>query len=215
MQNWERLYSYIHEYQNLVYDYYSKHAVAFLCTYWNLDKEDTVWDNVQLLGGAYERIGDLTGIKFNKYLLLPVYFTEEVTTAFDGTETGLQKDQETSIVFPSTYGITPYAGDFIKFEQQFMRNETPDNYPVFIVSGVEPGPNTDRRFWKLKVKVEQSINTDQIDNQTSETLVFFDYDKKIHTVSEASALSKMLIKSEKLKSKLVDMWDDNSGLYNV
>ena len=53
MQNWTRQYSYIHDYQNLVYDYYSKHAIAFLTTYWNIDSDNTVWDNTDMLNGSY------------------------------------------------------------------------------------------------------------------------------------------------------------------
>ena len=106
MQNWSRLYSYIHEYQELVLDYYSKHGVAFLTTYWNINKDTTVWDKQQMYGGAYEKIGDLSGMKWDKYLLLPVYFSEEVATGFDGSDIGLIKEQETSVVFPSCTTIT-------------------------------------------------------------------------------------------------------------
>lgn len=214
MQNWERLYHYIHEYQNLVYDYYSKVGVAFLTTYYNLNKEETVWDNTQMFGGAYERTGSLTGIKFDRYLLLPVYFAEEITTAFDGSETGHIKEQETTMVIPSTYGITPYPGDIVKLEQQFLRPEN-NVYPLFMVKGVEIHPNTDRRFWRMKIKVYQSRKLSDVDAQVIDQYVFFDYDKKIHTLDNATTLARMLAKNEELKGRLKNMWDENSGFYNV
>lgn len=211
MQNWDRLYSYIHEYQNLVLDYYSKHGVAFLTTYWNINKDKTIWDKQQLFGGAYEISGDLSGIKWDKYLTLPVYFAEEISTGFDGSETGLIKAQETSIVFPYLYGITPYAGDIVKMEQQFLQPKN-DSYPLFKVTGVEVYPNTEKRYWKLKLKVHESKNIEDIDDQVADKYVFFEYDKKIHTLDEAKTLARMLAKDEELKTNLVDMWNDNSGL---
>jgi len=214
MQNWQRLYGYIHEYQNLVYDYYAKIGVAFLVTYWNINKDKTVWDDDQILGGSYERTGSLTGIKFDKYLLLPVYFTDEINTGFDATETGQNKEQETTIVFPSVYGITPYPGDIVKLEQAFMR-PTNNVYPLFIVTGVEIHPNTDRRFWKLKIKVYQSKVISDVDDQVEDVFVFFDYDKKIHTLDEATILAKMLDKNEELRGRLKGMWDENSGFFNL
>lgn len=214
MQNWERLYDYIHEYQELVLDYYSKHGVAFLTTYWNINKDTTVWDDTQMFGGAYETTGDLSGIKWDKYLLLPVYFADEISTAFDGSETGLIKEQETSIVFPSIYGITPYAGDFVKFESEFLQS-TNDTYPLFEITGIEPFPNTEKRYWKLKCKVFQSKGIEKLEAKTENTYVFFDYDKKIHTVEEATTLARMLAKDEELKINLVDMWNDNAGLIEI
>lgn len=214
MQNWERLYHYIHEWQNLVYSYYSVHGVAFLTTYYNLNKDETIWDDTQLFGGAYERTGPYTGIKWDKYLLLPVYFTEEMTSAFDGSDIGLIKEQESTIVIPSIYGVTPYAGDFVKFEQEFLR-PTNDTYPVYIVTGAEIHPNTDRRFWKIRVKTHQSKSVNAIEDQVEDIYVFFDYDKKIHTLEDATTLARMLSKNETLRGRLKDMWDENSGFYQV
>lgn len=213
MQNWERLYSYIQEYQELVLDYYAKHAVAFLVTYWNINKEATVWDDTQLYGGSYEKTGELSGMKWDKYLLLPVYFSEEISTGFDGSEHGLVKDQETTIVIPSVYGITPYANDVVKLEQEFLQAPT-DTYPIFKVTGVEVFPNTNKRFWRLRIRVYESKGVEKLDQKTENTYVFFDYDKKIHTVEEATTLARMLSKNKELKSNLVDLWDDNTGLYH-
>ena len=214
MQNWERLYDYIHEYQELVQEYYSRHGVASLCTYWNINKHVTVWDDEQMFGGAYERIGSLSGIKWDKYLLLPVYFAEEIATQFDGSEIGIIKEQETSIVFPGVYGITPYSGDVIKFESEYLQAQN-DTYPVFKVEGIEPFPNTEKRYWKLKCKVYESKGTERLEAKTQDTYVFFDYDKKVHTVEEAQTLAKMLAKDEELKINLVDMWNENSGLFET
>ncbi len=213
MQNWSRLYEYIHDYQNLVYDFYSKHAVAFLTTYYNIDKDNTIWEDEDVMGGAYERLGDLSGIKFTKLLLIPVYFIDEINTAFTGDERGLIKEGETTFVIPGTYGITPYPGDIVKLEQAFLR-PTNDTYPIYIVSGVEIHPNTDKRFWKIKVSVWGDSIT-QVDEQVLNTKTFFNYDKKIHTVPNGTTLARMLLKYETVKERLSDLFDSNTGFYNV
>lgn len=214
MQKYERLYGYVHEYQQLVYSYYSKHAVAFLTTYYNINTTETVWEDQNLLGGAYEEIGEYSGIKFNKTLLLPVYFIDEISTVFSGEETGLIKEGETSIIIPSSYGITPYHRDLVKLEQEYLR-PTNDIYPVFVVSGVEIHPNTDRRFWKLKLETFQSKTTTEVDSQVENTYVFHDYDKKIHTLEDATTLTRLLDKNNSLRETLKDLYDENSGFYLI
>jgi len=214
LQKYERLYAYIHDYQKLVYDFYSKHAIAFLTTYYSICTEETVWDDEDLLGGSYEPIGELSGIRWNKYLLLPVYFIEDVSTVFSGEETGYIKEGETNIVIPSTYGITPLPRDIVKVEQEYLR-PTNDVYPIFSVTGVEKSVNTDRTFWKLKLMVEQSRTTTEVEQQLGETYVFYDYDKKVHSVSGASFLTNMLLKNEELRSRLKNLFDYNAGYYFV
>lgn len=215
MQNWTRLYSYITEYQHLVYDYYSKHAVAFLTNYYNIDKDTTVWDDQDLHGGAYERTGEYSGMKFNKYLLLPVYFSEEMNVTISGEEIGLEKQGlETTFVIPGTYGITPYPGDYVKFEQSFL-NQNQDNYPTYIITNVDIGPNTQMRYWKIKCEVNQSENVELLEAQLSKIYVFFDYDKKIYTLEDATTMAKMLHKNAELKTRIERLWDPNSGFFQI
>jgi len=214
-QKFERIYDYIHEYQRLIYEFYSKDVVAFLTTYYHIDTGDTVWEDENLFGGAYEKVGSLSGIKWNKILLLPVYYIEEINTAFDAQDIGYVKDNETHFVIPSTYGITPLPNDKLKLEQAFLRTNN-DTYPVFSVTGVEKSVNVDRLFWKLKVEVEQSVTTTQLDLQLSDTYTFFQYDKKIHSIPDAQVLTRLLAKNETLRDKLSSsLYDGNSGYYFI
>ncbi len=212
MQKFSRTYDYIQEYQKLVYDVYSKSGVAYLVTYYNLNVEETVWENEDIFGGAYEKVGDLSGIKRNKILLLPVYFPEIISTSFDGQETGYHKENETSIVIPSSYGITPYPGDALKLDQSYLR-ATNNVYPMFMVEGIEISANTDHRYWKLNIKNFQSENKESFDDQVENTYVFFDYDKTIHTLEDSQFLTKILSKNEELRSNLKGLFNENSGFY--
>lgn len=214
MQNYLRLYDYIHEYQSLVYDYYSKHAIAFIVTYYNLNKNKTVWDDDTAFSGSYERIGDLTGIRFNKILNLPVFYIEEISVAFDAREIGYVKDGETSFVIPSSYNFIPYPGDFIKLEQSILRPNN-DTYPVYIVTGIEKSVNTDKTFWKLRVKVRESLTTTQLDNQVEDLYTFVEYTKNIRTYEDAMILANTLKRHDELSVKAKKLFDPNSGFYFI
>jgi len=211
-QLWLRLYDYIDDYLHLVYKYYSKDAVAYPVTYYNLDTVNTVWEDEKLMGGSYDLVGQYTGVKWNKILLLPVYFPEEIRTAFNAEERGLIKENETTIVIPSEYGITPYAHDMIKLSQDVLR-PTNDIYPIFEVTGVEKSVNTDLTFWKMRVEIHESITATQISNQVSARFVFFNYTKKIYPIATAQFLQKLMTKSDTLNTRLKNLYDENSGLY--
>lgn len=213
IQNYERLYNYVHEYQNLLYDYYSKHVVRFLVTYYNLNVDETIWEDEDILGGAYEQTGDLSGIKRNKLLLLPVYYPEEITTSFDAEEVGYNKNTETNIVIPSSYGFKPYPHDVIKFEQEYLKSSN-DTFPLYTVTGVEIHPNTDKRYWKLKCQVFQSETLSSVDAQVINTYSFVEYDKKIHTLSNSQFISKLLYKDSLLAPVLKNtLFDNRVGFY--
>lgn len=214
MQKYQRLYDYIHEYQSLVYDFYSKHSVAFLTTYYHIDSEETIWEDENLFAGSYDRVGEYSGVKWNKVLLLPVFFIDEINTPLDGQDIGYIKENQTSFVIPSTYGITPLPNDKLKLEQEYLR-PTNNIYPLFNVGGVEKSVNADRLFWKIIVQLEQSVTETQLNNQVQATYTFFDYDKKIHTVDDASFMTRLLSKNESLRSTVNDLFDNNSGFYFI
>jgi len=212
IQHYSRIYDYIHEYQNLVYQYYSKHVVSFLVTYYNLNVDETIWEDEDIMGGAYEQVGTLTGIKRNKILLLPLYYIEDMSVQFDGQETGYNKETESTFVFPSAYNFKPYPNDIIKLEQEFLR-PTNDIYPLYIVTGVEVHPNTDKRFWKIKCQVFQSETLPSVDAQVENIYSFVEYDKTIHTLADSQFMSRLLYKDSNLREILKGLYDDRAGFY--
>ena len=213
-QKYQRIYNYIHEYQDLVYDFYSKDIVAFLTTYYHINTQETIWDDENVMGGSYDKIGEYSGIKFNKILLLPVYYSEEISTAFDGSETGYIKEGEFSFVIPSTYNFTPLPGDKIKLEQDYLR-ETNNIYPIYYIGGVEKTTNTDKIFYKIKLHVEQSITETQLNAQTIDPIyTFFEYNKKIYELNDTKFLVQLLSKNEQTKNILKNnLYDKRSGYY--
>jgi hypothetical protein len=213
--NFNNIFDYINEYQKMVYEVYADNIVPFLCTYYHIDGPETIWEDEDVYAGSYDRIGEYSGIKWNKILLFPIFYSEEITTAFDGQDIGLLKENETSFVIPSIYGLTPLPNDKIKFEQNFLR-PTNNVYPIFNVTGREKSVNTDYTFWKIRVKVEQSVTETQLDAQVQDTYVVFDYDKKVHTVPNSTFLTRLLVKNDVLRDRLKNIfYDKNSGFYFV
>ena len=213
MQNYNRVYGYIYDYWKRIYDTYSKHAIAYLVTYYNVDSENTIWDNEDLMGGYYEKIGNLSGLRWVKYHYLPVFFITETATDFESTEEGYINTGATEIVIPSTYNITPYPNDIIKLDQTFLIDDhKDDDHAVYTVSGLKKQSPCDKTFWHLDCNVEQSRTTKEIDKQVLINKVFFEYTKNIHTLDDAITLTKLLIRNEEISDSINQSFDKNSGL---
>lgn len=216
MQLYSRLYDYIYDYQKLIYDYYSKTATAFLVTYYHLDLEETIWDSTKLTGGYYEKIGTLSGVKWNKILLLPVFFIENMSGALSGEDIGMVAERETDIVIPSSYNFKPYPNDIIKLDQNYLQpDRQKDVYYLYVVTGIERSTPLPKTFYKLKVASEQSRTTTEVDQQVSNTYSFFEYTKFIYEIPDTIFLARMMLKNEILRSRLEKMFDQNSGFYFI
>ena len=214
MQNYKRIYNYMEDYWKLLYDIYPKFGISYLCTYYNINKDETVWDDEFLMAGYYEKFGSLSGMKFDKYLLLPVYFTEETSTEWDAQQEGYINEGQSSITIPWNYGITPYANDQVFFEQTpLITPNDPNINPLFGVTGIEKRAHQEKTFWKLKLNIEQSVTTRNIDIHVANTYVFFDYTKKIYNVPQSQTLTRMLVKNETVRRVLKNRYDENSGFY--
>jgi hypothetical protein len=213
MQNYNRINDYFVDFWKTLYSYYAKHGIAYLVTYYNLDKDSTVWDNTDLMGGYYEKIGQLSGVRWKKILTLPVYFIEEIDTIFDAQETGLVNEGLTGFVIPSDYGFTPHHNDIIKLYQDYVQED--DRYALYVIAAIQKQTSGDRVFWKLGCRVEQSRTTTEIDQQVSDVLVFYDYDKKVHELSESISMTRLLAKNEAIRNNLNNLYDQNSGLYFI
>jgi hypothetical protein len=213
MQNYNRINDYFQDYWTLLYDYYSKHGQAYLVTYYHIDTEETIWDNVDLMGGYYEKIGQYSGVKWKKILTLPVYFIEETDTIFDAQDIGVVNEGRTGFVIPSSYGFTPYPNDIIKLYQNYLQED--DRFSLYVITGTQKQSSGDKTYWKCVCNVEQSRTTSELDLQITDLLVFYDYDKKIHQISETVSMTQILSKNQLIRENLKNLYDQNSGLYFI
>ena len=213
MQKYNRINDYFEDFWTLLYDHYSKHGQSYLVTYYNLDTDQTVWDNENLMGGYYEKIGSLSGVKWKKILTLPVYFIGETDTIWDATESGVINSGNSNFVIPSSYGIVPHFNDIIKLYQNYLQDD--DRYTLFSVAGIQKQSPGDRTYYKCSVVVEQSRTTTELDLQITDTLIYYDYDKKIHELNNSITMTNLLTKNESIRANLKDLFDQNTGLYFI
>lgn len=215
MQKWTRRYDYNNEYLNLVLKYYSKHAVAFPVTYWNFDNENSIYDNEKLDGGPYKFVSNtLSGWRWTKILLLPVYFIDQMNLVWSAEDRGYiySSRMETNIVIPSEYGITPVVHDYVKFEQSFVR-PTNNVAPILVVRNIEDNNFGEHNFYKLTLTLEGHVRDIDLDVQSTSTNVFVDYTKTIHSLSVAEALLRMLEKNRIVVERLAEEVDVTTGFY--
>jgi len=211
MQKWSRIHEYSYQYQKWVYKVYAEHGPGYLCTYWNLDLTNSIYDGNILDGSTYEKMGDLSGLKWRKIHLLPVFQIEQIQPVFNADEDGYtKKEQTTSFTIPTEYNFQPSPMDFVKFEQEIL-HPTDQTYPLYQVVNFEKATNTDKTFWKVSLKVDYHHES-QIDKQLSQVCVFFDYTKKIYDSEKGAFLYKLLDKNIEL-NPINNFFSPNNGLF--
>ena len=214
MQNYKRIYDYYYEFWKTIYDVYSRHGIAYKVTYYHLDTTSTIWDDDTLFGGSYESLGPLSGIKYDKILFLPIYFITEMSNVWDAQAEGFINPGEIEIVIPSDYGFVPIPGDMFKLDE-FVIDTQRDINPIFKISNLKKQTHQDLAYWQSHGEIYQSKTTEDLDLQVQNTMVFYDYDKKIHTLNDSISLTRMLNKNKIVRDRLKDLYDRNSGLYFV
>lgn len=214
MQNYKRIFDYYYEFWKTIYEVYARHGLAYKVTYYRLNQDTTIWDDDTIFSGPYEFVGTYSGVKWDKILFLPIYFVSETLSQWDAQPEGFVNASEIDIVIPSDYGFTPVPGDMLKLDEYVIDTER-DNNPIFIVSGMKKQTHQNLAYWQLHCNLYESKTTEDLDLQTQETLIFYDYDKKIHTLNDSISLTRMLNKNKTVRDRLKNLYDANSGLYFV
>jgi hypothetical protein len=214
MQPWIRKYNYISDYYDTLYNIYSQVHPGFPITYYNIDWDNSVYDK-KLMAGSYEKngIGTLSGIKFKKILLLPVYGIEQITPTNSASEKGLtmHESENSTIAFPTTYSLKPGEWDIVHFSQSFMSPDNKDNGPVFVVKNVNPATYGRLTVWQCQLKTAPYALED-IKKQIDSEYMFLEFTKRIHRLDTASILIKLQQRSNSLSEELKNLFH-NTGFY--
>jgi len=175
MEQYKRYFNYIEQANKLVYDYYSVHGFGSICHYFNINWSQSTADMDKLRDGSYEVYGDMSGIRFTKILLLPVYFVDPIQPSYIGDERGYIHETESSIVIPSTYGLTPYEHDIVYFPTELNPSV---KYPIYEVIGIEKATDTPVTFYRCRIRSART-SYDVVNNQVVELKIWFEPLKKI------------------------------------
>lgn len=217
MQPYIRNFNYIQDFYHTQNVWAANLSVsAYPVTYYNLDMENSVYDT-NLMAGSYEKngLGELSGMRWRKIQMIPVYHIEQIQSQYNADEKGLTLgDSElSSFVIPSSYDIRPSEWDFVHFSQDFMLKGA-NTFPLFIVKGTELSTYGDINYHKLNLKPGSSTSLQKIELQLSGRYMFLEFTKMIHEVQTASLLLKLQSKHEQLASNLMNMYS-STGLYMV
>lgn len=190
------------------------HAPAFPVSYYNIDWGNSIYDE-DLMAGSYERhgIGQLSGMKWNKIQMLPVYWTETVQPQATADEKGYTtKDSDiVSVVIPSEYGLKPTAWDLVHFSQKFMFGRS-DFSPIFVVKNVDESTHGSINYIKLTLGVEPANSLMKVENQISDNYMFLEFTKRIHQIQIASVLLKLQSRHEQLTTQSYNLFH-KTGFY--
>lgn len=210
-QKWYLNYQYPLDYFELLYNYYSAAGNRTPLTYYHLDLSNSVCDKTILAGGSYQRFGELSGRRWKKINMLPVYNIEQVQLALTSDESGNNFNSNTSFFLPTIYQIQPHVHDFMIYEQIKERDDPYTAYtPMYEVNNVEKTSQAKLTFWKVQLEVSGNIK-DQIEKQLSGNYTFVEYEKQIYPTSDAIFLQKMIVKNSKLN--INSFFSDKCGLY--
>jgi len=207
---------YLEDYHYLVYRLYAEEFPAFPCTYYRLDLTNSVYESTGLRSGTYEIVGKLSGYKWHKIHMMPLFLSEavsEINNEF--SEKGTTIDLTSSFVLPYEFGLEPMYNDFVLFSDKVIRPGIEDKYPMWIVTGSSKASISDKTMWKVNIK-SYSYTQDDLDKQVSDEFIFIDYFKKIYPINIAQEILHYMVESvSDIKSIYQNYIDPSNGLLTI
>jgi len=210
---WVRSFNYFDHYFKLVYDIYSGcYISAYPVTYYSIDYKNSIFEKDNLVAGAYDKnnYGYLSGIKFKKISLFPVFSINPMTPKTESGEKGgitHFQGMNTTIIFPSTFGLKPTEGDIIDLSFGYLSNSDVKNNMIYHVTNIEISHQSDYyQMYQLSLALS-SIDKTVIERKISSYHIFLDWDRKIHPAKKASMLLK-------LQDKGIDLVFHINSIYN-
>lgn len=213
---WIHIYNYIQDYFLNAYKRYMQIPGSYPVTYYSLDKASSIWEDEMILGGSYSHrgVGDLSGVKWKKISMLPVFFIDQMIPQNDSTNRGftLEGTLRTQVAFPSIYGLEPSPDDRIDLSFAFSNNDQPFKH-IYTVNNYNLAHIGEYfNIYQLQLAIDNS-NGD-IEKQISSYWTFYDFEKKIIPMDNAKVLMSI---QERAGNIIRDVNDNNfdrqSGLF--
>lgn len=212
-----RRYQYIEDYFYTVNELYADRYVAsYPVTYYSLDTENTVWDDVKINAGSYEKlgVGELSGVVWKKIQLLPVFGVEPISFNPDSGEKGgitLKESASTNIVFTSLYGLIPSEGDVVDLSFGYKKDNIIMKM-LYTVNNINLAhQNEYLQIYQLQLRMAP-FNVDELEKQISSDWIFYDHDQIIVPLENGRLLLQLQENSTSLVSSTNDLFD-RSGYY--
>jgi len=165
-------------------------------TYYRLNTDQSIMDKTLLMNGSYERIGDLSGLKYDKIVNFYVAGSEQIVPQLEGGEQGVKIDYRTTIMFPRI-DFEPSFYDFLIFT---VSNDI--TKPVFQVVNFSLAYLQDEiTIYKADIK-GVGIPLDLLEQQVIGTYGYTDIDHKIHPIDEYNQIIKAYQNVQNLEANI-------------
>lgn len=181
---------YTDEYLDLILNKYGIIRPNYFCTYFKFDYDNSILDDRENIdAGSYKLLGNLSGRKYKKIQLLPVWLVENhgpiVRTQ---KEEGINAEFRTSFVLPDYYGLRPTPKDFVYFYNG-VSNKYDEGDPTFQVISIEEAFAGKRKIFKVDCKNNYRQITD-IDREDviSSQWIYVNFFRKIFSLDIGSKL---------------------------
>jgi len=218
-QPWMRNYNYLSDYFYTLYRYYQEANRTYPISYYSIDRDNTIWDNIKIMGGAYEKagVGELSGVVWKKIMMFPVFSSEQITPESNSDEKGLTlyDSLSSSIAFPASYGLKPMEGDAVDLNYAFAY-DTPKINPIFVVTSVDSSHHgVYHQIYKCTLKIAP-FDISEIEQQISSIYLFMESLTKIVDINKAKLLIKLEQKAGELSTRLnTSLFNNSTGFYLV
>lgn len=201
---------YIEEYKKLVYEQYAKEHIVIECTYYHLDKDESVYDQNYM--STYRSDGKLTGLKYSKIHHLAVLFGQNATPhPLNSSEQGLNfMDQRTSIVIDTVCGLNPHPGDRVIFKIS-------NDYSTWVVSNVSKSGTFDTTYNQCELKQEMFNYNFEKENVLDQEYMYDEFTKRIYSLSNANNYERNIVRLNEVIDFLNndDNYHDNIGYHFI
>ena len=191
-----------------MYEQYAKEHIVIECTYYHLDKDESVYDANYM--STYRSDGKLTGLKYKKIHNLAVLFGQNATPhALNSSEQGLNfMDQQTSIVIDTVCGLNPHPGDRVVFKIS-------NDYSTWVVTNVSKSGTFDITYNQCQLKQEMFNYNFEKENVLEEEYMYDEFTKKIYSLSNGNNYQRDIVRLNEVIDFLNndDNYHDNIGYH--
>ena len=215
---WVRKFNYIEDYFRVLFEIYSEHYIAsYPTTYFSKDMETSVLDTENLNAGSYEKggVGELSGIRWKRIQMLPVFGVETVQMTQDSGEKGgmtFRDGASTQVVFPSLYGLLPLEGDVVDLSFGYKTSAV-NTKMLFTVNNINMAHQGDFfQIYQLQLKMAP-FTKEELGKQISEDWMFYEFTKTILPLTNVRRLLKLQENSINLTTQLNNLYDRQTGFY--
>lgn len=208
MQPWIRKHNYSQDFFYTAYKLYAETHPSYPVDYYKINKDMSIMDDEyheergtpKMDSASYEKhnVGELSGVKFDKILSFPVHGLDAVQPSSESGERGglsAYDSMVSKIDIPQIYNFTPIEGDAVDINFG-LKQDGKNNDFMWVISKIDYAHFGDYLNIFRCTIVPAHFLTYDIEKQLNNIYMFFEPEKNVLPVSNATFLYKIISKME-------------------